>query len=274
MISRTSKQVYISLVYIVLIGLLIWSVTDYFFITESTCSDGIQNGKEEGVDCGTLACGYACPEPVQPIRVVSSQLLEVSNNDYDALIQVTNPNTTYGARSVNYVANLFSDSGDVVAAKKGSFYIMPGETTYVVVQSIETSSAAIKVELDIEEASWQKLSLEDKPVFENRRTSLLIPNRVGLYAEFEAVVFNRSFFDFEKVDARVVLYNTEDEIVGVATTDVRTFLSNTERYFRVFWPNTLAGEPVRADVEVSTNIFESSNFIRTRGIQEPFQLYY
>lgn len=274
MASRSKKQVTIGTIYLVIFGLLIWSVVDLIFISESSCSDGIRNGKEEGVDCGTLACGFACPAAIEELRILDSKIIEVSDNDYDVLVWMANPNGFFGAQKADYLLELKDSTNNTVVSKKGSFYIMPGQTKYVIIPSVKTESRAETVNFKVEAVTWQKLDSENIPAFQIRRNSLSVPKRQGLFAEFEGVIYNDSFFDFTKVEANVIIYDSNNEIVGVAGTDMRTFLSKTERYFRVFWPQSLSSEPVRADIEASTNIFEDSNYIKTQGTQAPFQRYY
>ncbi len=35
-----------------------------------SCSDGVRNGNEEGVDCGGLNCSTVCPSPTVPLWMV------------------------------------------------------------------------------------------------------------------------------------------------------------------------------------------------------------
>ena len=84
---------------------------------------------------------------------------------------------------------------------------------------------------------------------------------------------NSSDFDFDKVEVGVILFGDDNQIVAVNRTNIRTFLSRTERGFSVSWPTELP-ESVRQDIEVLTNVFENANFIRNYGTQERFQKYY
>ena len=79
--KRVQKQIVIGLIFILLIGGLGYGFVDYFLLVEATCLDSVQNGIEEGVDCGLLACGVACEPAIVPLSIVSQKLIEVRPGD-------------------------------------------------------------------------------------------------------------------------------------------------------------------------------------------------
>lgn len=265
--NRAQKQLIIGLIFILLVGGIGYGIADYFFIVEPTCFDEIQNGVEEGMDCGLLACGIACEPPIVPLNVVSQKLIEVRPNDYDFIAQINNPNTIFGASRVRYML----DFGGTTADKSGTFYILPGQTRYLIVPGIQSDSSVAS--LDITEVEWQRVETFEDISFSIQRKSYAVVDKNGTFSELEAVVLNNSDFDFDKVEAGVILFDSNGNIVAVNRTDIRTFLSRTERSFRVSWPLELP-ETIRQDIEVLTNVFENANFIRRHGTQERFQKYY
>ena len=90
---------------------------------------------------------------------------------------------------------------------------------------------------------------------------------------FEGVVFNDSNYDFDSVDVSIVLFDSSNTIVGVNRTEIRTLLAKTERSYKVTWPSQITNV-ARTSVQVSTNLFENSNFIKSYGTQERFQEFY
>lgn len=269
--GRTKKQIIIGSVFILIIGGIGYGFVDRFFIAETTCFDKVQNGQEEGVDCGLLACGAECEPAILTLNVLSQKLIEVSPNDYDFVVQINNPNSLFGASLVRYDLNLVGKSGTV--SKSGTFYVLPGQTRFVMVSGIRSDSALIDAFVDIREVRWEKVESFDNINFSVQRKSYTVINRNGVFSELEAVVLNGSDFNFDKVEVGVILFNNGNDIVAVNRTDIRTFLSRTERYFKVSWPVELP-ETIRQDVEVLTNVFENSNFLKKYGTQERFQKYY
>jgi len=269
--QRTQKQLIIGLVFILIIGGLGYGLVDYFFVIESTCFDGVQNGLEEGVDCGTLACGVACEPAIVPLNVVSQKLIEVRPGDYDFVAQINNLNSSFGTSRAKYTLSFNGAMPD----RSGTFYILPGQTRFVIIPGIRGDSGLRSALINVTEVEWEKVETFENISFPVQRKSYVVTDKNGTFSELEAVTLNNSDFDFDKVEVGVILFDDKGEIIAVNRTDIRTFLSKTERSFKVTWPTTLPRQGgARQDVEVLTNVFENSNFIKRYGTQEKFQKYY
>jgi hypothetical protein len=269
--KRVQKQIVIGLIFILLIGGAGYGIAEYFFIIEPICFDGIQNGLEEGVDCGLLACGVACEPAILPLNVMSQKLIEVRPGDYDFVAQINNPNSLFGASLVRYSLDLAE--GGTILDKNGTFYVLPGQTRFVIVPGILIANGVVDASIDIKEIEWQKVETFDDISFSiQRKSNYVVAGQDGISTEFEAVILNNSDFDFDKVEVGVILFDDNGGIVAVNRTDIRTFLSREERYFKVSWPFELP-EIIKQDIEVITNVFENANFIKRYGTQKRFQKY-
>ena len=271
--GRIQKQLIIGLVFVlILIGISYGIYSS--FAPEVSCVDGIKNGQEGGVDCGTLACGIICPVPVQAPQVKSIQRIYVPDTDgtSDVVIQIYNPNTEYGVASGVYDLVIKDSSGVELDRLSGQqFYMLPGQTKYLVLTVVK-GLALGEESVEIKNVQWEKLDMPNNIVnFILRRKDY---HFIQKGTELTAVMYNDSNYDFDKIDIAVILFDDTDNIVGVNKTDIRTFVSKTERGFNVVWPFVLPGNVVRQDVEASTNLFENSNFIKSYGSQEKFQKFY
>ena len=270
--KRTQKQIIIGLVFIFIIGGISYGFVDYLFVTEPTCFDSVKNGREEGVDCGLLACGVACEPVVLPLNIISQKLIEVMPGDYDFVAQINNPNSSLGASMARYNLNLAGDTG-ASSIRSGTFYILPGQTRFIIITGVRSGTSLSKISMNITEVKWERVKNFVNVNFLVQRKNYSIVNRNGVFSELEAVILNNSDFDFDKVEVGVVLFNENNDIIAVNKTDIRTLLSRTERYFKVSWPTELPVS-IRQDVEILTNVFENFNFIKKYGTQERFQKYY
>jgi hypothetical protein len=259
--GRTQKQFIIGLVFVLILGGIGYGVYSGL-VAKSSCTDGIKNGKEEGVDCGTLACGKACEPAIMPIKIISSQFFKVGSGDYDFVAQLSNPNVSYGSAQLEY--SLGSNSG--------FSYILPGQTKWLVLTALKMPNGVEGVQFVIMNAQWEKLDIPNNTVNFTLRRKDYHTAQKG--TQLDAVLYNDSNFDFDKIDVAVILFDDAGGIVGVNKTDIRTFLSKSERGFNVAWPFALPAPAVRQDVEASTNLFENSNFIKNYGSQEKFQKFY
>lgn len=262
--GRIRKQLVIGFVFALILSGSGYGVFYKFFSVQVTCFDKIQNGKEDGVDCGALACGMACEPVIMPINIISSQFFKVGQGDYDFVAQLSNPNTSYGASRVDYSVDAFG--------YYGSTYILPGQTKWLVLTSLRSSINVGDAKLIINNAQWEKLDMPSNVVNFVLRRKDHHPTQTG--TKLDAVMYNDSNYDFDKIDVVVILFDNEGGIIGVGKTDIRTFVSRSERGFNVAWPFALPGTATRQDIEATTNLFENSNFIKSYGTQEKFQKFY
>jgi len=268
MTSRTSKQLIIGLVFILIFGGAAYGLIDWFFIIEPTCFDQIQNGEEEGIDCGTLACGVACEEAIKPLQVSGEKLFKMGAGDYDFVAKIFNPNTSYGASEVRYSIALAG-----LGTRSGTTYILPGQTKYITVTSLRTDgdlpaqAGVSSVGLKVDFAEWEKLDLPPGEV------NFISTREQFANSVFEGVAFNDSNYDFDTVDVSVILFDSSNSIIGINRTEIKTLASKTERAYKMTWPFP-QNDVFRTEVQISTNLFENSNFIKSYGTQERFQKFY
>jgi hypothetical protein len=268
--SRRTKQLVISVIFLLIFVAIGYGI--YSFVTPNpTCFDGIMNGKEEGVDCGTIAGCDVCAPEIFPINIQWQKVIPSGVGSYDFIALVNNPNTTYGASRIDYE---ISATG-IAQPIKSFFYIAPGQTKYVIYPAIKSDSI-VDVDFEITQAEWKGLQnlLSESINLAIRRKDYSIVNSAGIYSQVEGAIFNDSNFDFDKVEISVVLFDVNNSVMGVGKTNILTLQARNERYYKVFWPALLSGDVARVDVEAMTNIFDNANFLRTHGTDEQFQKFY
>jgi len=238
-----------------------------------TCTDLIMNGEEEGVDCGLSACGKYCEPDLDPPTIKSTKLIKAGKGDYDFVAEIVNPHNDFGAPEVEYELTLFNGGDSELLKESGVFYILPGQTKYLILPALTTENAVSRIDFKITSAHWQKIeSLEGMSFAVRRDKYTIAPN--GLSSTLEAVIFNDSDFDFNRVDADILLRDLSGEIIAVNRTDIRTFTARTERGFIVTWPFGISREVAKIETIPTTNLFENLNFIKRYGSGiEKFQQY-
>ena len=269
MLTRVQKQVFISSIYVLIIllaaGGWIWGKR------QMLCSDGIKNGLEEGLDCGVRACGVACAAPVMNLEIQSNTLIKTPANDYDFTTRIYNPNTNYGIQQGTYDV-VFKDSNNKETSRiKGqSFYILPGQTKYLVLTSIKNIPNSQTASVEVKHVQWIGTT-------GNTSSNLTLSSQTfspkSNQTTFEAVVSNGSPFDFDKIDVGIVVFDSNNQIVATNTTTIKTLFSQDARSFKVTWPFMLPSNS-RVYIEVGTNLFDNSNFIKAHGTQEKFQQFF
>lgn len=211
-----------------------------------------------------------------PIKIISIKLLNIENNDYDFVAKVNNLNTDYGSPDAEYEITFYNVSGNQVSQKRGSFYILPGQTRYILETPLKFSEPISRADMAIKNVDWQQLdplSAGGVPLI-SKNVSYSQINQTGVFSKVGGSIQNDSFFDLGEVEVLTVLYDKSDSIIAVNRTNIQTFLARTSRGFETTWYFPFIGQVVRSDVEAHTNVFENSNF--TRQYQKParFQQYY
>lgn len=211
-----------------------------------------------------------------PLQVVSTQLFNVQNNDYDFLAKISNSNSNYGSGDVEYTLTFYSAAGQQVSTKAGSFYILPGQTKYIIDSPLKFEQPVSRADMQIKSVDWQKLdplSASGVALLVKNATFLQV-NQSGTFAKAGGEVFNSSDFDLNKVDVALVLLDQTETPIAINKTEIRTFLARTTRGFEATWFAPFVGQTNRVDAEASTNVFENSNFLRTYGGGEKFKQLY
>ena len=129
----------IGLFFAVVIGV---PVAYRYLSTPATCSDGVQNQGETGVDiggpCPTLDARY-----LQPYATLWSRAFQVRDGSYNALAYIQNPNADAGVLSVQYRFSLYDSNNVLVAERDGTGFIMPGGITPILESNIDTGNRIV-----------------------------------------------------------------------------------------------------------------------------------
>ena len=267
--SRTLKQFLIGGIYVIIIA----GVSYFYYSSEygPTCFDSVRNGQEEGIDCGALACGVACRSPIQALKVQSVNIVKTPVGDHDVALKFYNPNTDYGIEIGTYDLVLADNLGKEVARTSGhQFYMLPGQTKYFVVTSIKNIPDGSTVKADIQSIKWAKVSGQPQINLTTTSDSFSVS---GSQTTFETTVNNNSDFDFDVVDVAIAVYDRDGLLLATNMTKVQTLLSLTDRYVKLSWPFALPADAV-VYIEVGTNVFNNSNFLKYNGTQEKFQQFF
>lgn len=218
------------------------------------------------------------PDPraqLMALEVLETHLFAVDEQDYDMLAKIRNPNVSYGSGTVRYELELYYDDSANQETKltiPGSFYILPGQTKYIARSPIKTSSDITKSNVKIISVEWQELdALALQGVNIATTTSPYVPNDQG--GKVGGSVTNGTDFDFSVMDVVVVLFDDDQQPVGVNQTEIRTFVARTTRGFEVSWFSPLEKTIQTTLTEANANLFLNSTFIGAHGGTEQFQEY-
>ena len=249
------------LIFIVMISLLIaGSVTAGYYILKPkpTCNDGIQNQKEEGVDCGE-PCAACRVARFDDVAVLSYKSFPVGDGGYDALAEIKNPNKDHGAPELRYSFNFYNADKKLIGERSGKTFILANQTRYIIESNIQLPEPAVLVDFTIKPGvSWQKQKSyeSDLPIF-SVRYELMSQGELG-FAKVTGILENKTVYNFSGVEVDIVLVDADGQPIAVGKTALDNLRFGESRAFTVLFSDKIP-TPHNIYAKAVTDLFDSSN---------------
>lgn len=276
--GRTLKQILYGAFYVCFaagIGYIIFFV----ILFPPSCTDGIRNQGETGIDCGGPC--YSCEIKTLGAPIVRNVVyfINSSNNTIDLGAEIRNPNGSWGIRGLEYQFILKDAAGFELGRVPGSTFILPAETRWIVrpggggefpLIPLPLGGKVAKVEFVIAPAypsEWQKLKpFAGDAAITSRNTKFrrVPPPHIG-FAELYGEIENRTDFFLEEVEVVGVLFDKRGSVLAVGKTMARTLRPGEPRFFSIKWMTPFAGDVARHEASGHSNFLLDFNFLSKFG---------
>ncbi len=214
--SSRRKLAYSSTIIVVLIIVVIIPAF-YFLYTPPTCTDGKQNGKETGVDCGGK-CILLCQSSFLPPRIGwgGAKIEKVADGLYNVAALIINPNVDGSAINAPYKISLYDEKGMPITEKRGFITLYAHRNSLAFEPAIKTDqSIPVKAIFEFTQPPvWFKstdrlggLVVVDKKYSEDSNSSSL-----------EVTLENRTLYPYKDVIVSVILSNINGDAIGFSRT--------------------------------------------------------
>jgi len=221
--------------------LFVLGATAYFtFIYRApSCTDGVQNQGEEGVDCGG-ACTRLCVQP--NVSTLWSRSVAVAPGVYHAVALIKNPDTS-AAGTFPYTVSLFDAENILVATREGSFTILPGEIAPLFEANIITGERVpVRTFVDIGPGVFDRMERVSPPV---RSLSFNVNEKTGVVT---ATVENQTLFPIDDVVVTALLYDSTGLLVRASETLVERLEARERRTLVFTWQEPFEKKPAEIDI--------------------------
>lgn len=209
------------------------------FYTPASCSDGIQNNSEEGVDCGG-SCVRLCVAP--NLSTVWARSVYVAPGVYHAVAQVKNPNTA-AAGSFAYTVSLYDAENILITERRGTFSILPGEVATLFEPNVVTGERTpTRTFVDIGQGVFSRAERESSPV---RTVSFSIDES---RPRLSVIVENHTLFPVDEVVVTALLYNDQEIVTHASQTTIERLSPRERREVLFTWQEPFSEAPQRVDV--------------------------
>lgn len=249
--KRLVKQLLYAMLFIVVVGIIIFSGYQLFGKPPESCFDKKQNQDEAGIDCGGMCGGVCFPQGFKSLSATNARAIPISGVSHAVSIvaRVENPNAALAAREFSYEISLYDDTEHLLKTLYGSSFIYAGEFKYLVMPnvSLQSTSTSFRAEVLIYEPEW--VTQDNFP-----RLRLILQNshteRSTSTVEVSGTIFNQESVSIRRAYVTVLLVNQAGVMVGASETVLEDIASNETREFIVRHP-PLSIDPSRTQVFIS-----------------------
>ncbi len=231
--------------FVIVCLIVIVGIPTYFAARHApSCSNGIQDGDETGVDCGG-SCKLLCtPQTLPIITLGDARLLKIATTTYVAAIVVENPNVNGFISRAPYTFSIYSGSSnkplqvfahDTYVGRNSTFALFTGPFEI-------TGSGPFRATFEWgANLSWQKGS---------DPTSLISAENINLVTtsdgtpRLEATLTNKTQNEIDNVEAVAILSDTDGNTQAAGKTFVDVLAPNEPVPISFTWPAPFASTPV------------------------------
>jgi hypothetical protein len=227
-----------------IVALAIIGVGGYFgfFYHVPSCTDGVINGKEEGVDCGG-ACQRLCTGPL--VSVVWARSVKVAPGAYHAVALVKNPDTA-AKGVVPYKVSLFDSGNILVATREGTINLGPGDVAPLFEPNIDTGNRVpARTFIDIGRGAWERGTRMTSPV---RIVPTSSADDANTNLSLSATIQNTGSTIVPQVTVTALLYDASSTLVAASQTTVESLAAREGRAITFTWQSPFTSPAVTFDL--------------------------
>lgn len=218
----------VAFVLLIIIVSVFWSV----FYRAPTCSDGVKNGDEFGVDCGG-SCKLICTSDALTPVTFWAKVFNVSGNVYNAVAYVENPNLNSSNSQAKYQFRIFDENNKLITIKDGETTIPKGKKfaifeTGIVLKNSKPKSADFKF---TSFGPWEKDTQKDPEVSITYGTLVATSTSPRLIG----TVSNSSVDVIPLLELVVFALDSNENVVGASRTFVDNLYKNIPQDFVFTW---------------------------------------
>ena len=237
-LMRQLRQLLYGIFYILVWGAIAYGV--YFFVLRvpPTCSDGVQNGREKGIDCGGK-CNLVClPPALQAIRIseplqILSFMVGGEEKRASVFFEIQNPNEDAAARSFSFTINWYGPSSIFLGTKTGTSFIYEREVKHIVLPNIELPRDTMYGEVVVGIPNWVDAEMFRKPELSVREGRVVSSEG---WIRAEGVLVNNDTVILPTVSLSALFYNTQGNIVAVSAVELDQLKPHEPRTFSIAHP--------------------------------------
>jgi uncharacterized protein YegL len=239
------RQIYYGTTFVVITGLVFFGIFWKLFYKVPTCTDGIQNGEEKGIDCGGSCKNLCTSDTLTPV-VLWSKVFHISGDVYTAVAYIQNPNITSKNPKATYRFKIYDENNNIIETKNGETSI-PKNKKFAVFETGLVIKNKIPKSADFEFLSfapWQKEIEKENTV--NVEYGTLLSTTTS--PKITGTISNTSQSDIESLELDVFVLDGKENVVAASRSFVDNLIKGSSQDFVFTWP-----KPFDLGVEACVN---------------------
>jgi len=228
-----------------LLLILVLAAYKIIFTRTPTCSDGVKNGSERGIDCGG-GCALVCKDEARAPVVLWARAFENGPKNYTAAAYVQNNNTGAGARRVSYSFQLLDDENMLVIERTGTIDLPPVVTIPIIETNIDVGNRKVARTLfafsDV--PVWRKVSADTFPQIRVSGQELS-----GDGSRLSVEVYNEASVPSGSLVVTAVLFDSQNVARAASQSSVANIAKKSSQGIVFTWPGGVA-DIIRAEITV------------------------
>lgn len=206
------------------------------------CGNNERDGNERGVDCGG-SCLRVCRADVQAPVVNFVRTLNVEDGVWGAVASLENRSAGVGARNVPYVFKLYDAENLLLYERHGTAFIPPRKVFAIFEGQMKTGNRT---------PTRATFAFTSEPVFVRMTEPALTLSTKGFTTGetgsfLQVVMRNPSRTAVEGIEATVLLYGTDGNVLAASATSVKKLNEEGSIPLTFTWPRQLE-DPARIEV--------------------------
>lgn len=220
-----------------------------------TCTDGIQNGNETGIDCGG-SCPDACLSQVAAVSVLWAQAFEVVPGRYNAVAYLVNHNQNVAAEEVSYRFRFADENNVYIGKREGTTIIPPSGNFAVFAPAIDVgNSIPVYTTFDFTETPlWLQVSPDKISQLKVLVSNINLVNQ-DTSPNLSATVTNNSLFTIPNVNVIAILYDKLGNAVSASGTSLNQLNPLSSSDINYTWPEPFTRPVVKKELLPVYDIF-------------------
>ncbi len=219
-----------------------------------TCFDTKQNGTETGIDCGG-GCERICQAQTVPLVVKWSRSFKVGDGFYNAFAYVENQNLQASSKTIGYEFTFYDANNIFISSRKGYIYVPANGRFGIFEPAVSTGNRVPK------NTTFRFLTTPEWLKVTDDESKQTIFSEAGALANLDLAprlpvdVSNPTTGDVRNIDVYAIVYDQDDNALGVSKTLIDILPANSKKSVTFTWREPFNGEARRTEIITQVNVF-------------------